>query len=132
MKGSLVSLDPKHLFKLDSTHSRGEVRHEKGRPEPSVERLLTPVHDCPSSEARIPLTVTAAVNGGAASEGIGRPYIAFVLFTVGTNKTIGKALCIEAGDAGLLVREVLLEVGHGFGETMVFARFWRRWHLSFA
>jgi hypothetical protein len=75
------------------------------------------VHDRPRSEARVPLAVAAAVDGGTASEGKGRPSIAFVLLAVVADEAIGEALGVEVGNACFLAREVLLEVGQRLGDT---------------
>jgi hypothetical protein len=81
------------------------------------------MHDRPSSEARIPLAAAAAVDGGAASKSVGRPSIAFVLLTVVADEAIGEALGVEVGNAGFLIREVLLEVGQRLGNTIAPAAF---------
>ena len=92
--------------------------------------MLTPVHDCPSSEARIPFAVAATIDGGATSEGIWRTSNAFVLLTIATKEAGRKSLCVEVGNAGFLVWEVLLKVWKILGYKAAPVVLRHRWRSS--
>lgn len=72
--------------------------------------MLAPVHDRSGREARVPLAVAATVDGGATGEGVGRPSIIFVLFTITADKASRESLAVKVGNAGFVVRKVLLKV----------------------
>ena len=72
--------------------------------------MLTPVHDRSGREARVPLAVAATVDGRATGEGVGRPSITFVLFTIAADKASRESLGVEVGNAGSVVRKVPLKV----------------------
>jgi hypothetical protein len=58
----------------------------------------------------LPLAVATTVDGGATGEGVGRPSITFVLFTIAADKASLESLGVEVGNAGFVVRKVLLKV----------------------
>jgi hypothetical protein len=126
LEGSLVSLNPEHLFKLNGTHSRSKARYEKGSPKPGVERLLAPIHDGPRSEAGVSFAVAATIDSRTVSKGVWCSYFVFMLFTIPAYEASRESLGIEVSNAGSLVWEVLLEFWQSFGYKPALAEFRHR------
>lgn|GEM_PF-6802576 len=88
--------------------------------------MLAPVHDRPGCEARVPLAVAATVDGWATGEGVRRPSIAFVLFTIAADEASRESLGVEVGNAGFVVPKVLLKVWQILGYKTALTTFRQR------